>query len=239
MAPRSAVVLAGGLGTRLRSVVDTVPKPMAPISGRPFLNYLLDYWIEQGIECFVLSVGYRYAIIQEHFGDRYRGCEVRYAVEREPLGTGGGLLLANGQLDPAEEAFLLINGDTYFAVDLARLDRFARQHHADWCLSLFRATEANRYGGVELSGDGRIAALASQRGQLGDLADGGVSWVRRRCLESFPSPPGQALSLESQLLPKLLHEGAKLMGLECSGRFIDIGVPLDYARAGDCLSGVL
>ena len=112
----SAVILAGGLGTRLRSVVSDVPKPMAPVGGRPFLEYQLEYWINQGISRFVLSVGYRHEAITEHFGSRYKGVELEYAVEEQPLGTGGGLLLAAEKLKQ-DTPFLLLNKDTYFKTD--------------------------------------------------------------------------------------------------------------------------
>src|SRR5207249_9185779 len=89
---REAIVLAGGLGARLRSAVEDVPKPMAPIGGRPFLEYLLDHCVDQGIGRFTLSVGYRHEAITSHFGNAYRGKALRYAVEESPLGTGGALL---------------------------------------------------------------------------------------------------------------------------------------------------
>jgi D-glycero-alpha-D-manno-heptose 1-phosphate guanylyltransferase len=120
----SAIILAGGLGTRLRSAVPDLPKPMAPIAGRPFLAYQLDYWIRQGVDRFVLSVGYRHESIMAYFGAAYRGIAVDYSVEQTPLGTGGGLLLALERLDGGQRPFLLLNGDTYFEVDLATLSAF-------------------------------------------------------------------------------------------------------------------
>lgn len=236
MSVTTAVILAGGLGTRLRSVVSDVPKPMAPINGRPFLEWLMDYWIEQGISRFVLSVGYQCQVITEHFGSSYRGAAVAYAIEHERLGTGGGLLLAQEQLQD-EEAFVLLNGDTFFAVQLATLDGFARQHDADWTLSLFRASEANRYMGLELDDGQRIVSLASQRGLPGCLANGGVYWVRRRSLSALPFQAGQAVSLEDELLPALLDGGAAMLGLAADGAFIDIGIPQDYHRAHAVLAG--
>ena len=164
---RTAVVLAGGLGTRLRSAVPDLPKPMAPVAGRPFLEHLLDRWIAQGIDRFVLSVAYRHEIIQAHFGGRYRTARIDYVVEPAPLGTGGALLLAMSALDP-EVPFLMLNGDTYFAVDLARLDDFARAHDAEWCFSLFRANEAGRYMGMQVESDGRIVALKSNTDDVED-----------------------------------------------------------------------
>jgi len=114
-----AVVLAGGLGTRLRAAVSDVPKPMAPVQGRPFLERLLDYWIGQGVQRAVLAVGYMHETVRKHFGEQYRNCAIDYSVEQQPLGTGGALVqtlpLVQGK------TFLVLNGDTYFAVPLAKL----------------------------------------------------------------------------------------------------------------------
>lgn len=235
MKTRTAVILAGGLGTRLRSVVTDVPKPMAPIEGRPFLEYLLDYWIDQGIERFILSVGYRSEVIIDHFGNGYRQVPIAYAFESQPLGTGGGLLQALEHLTEGEESFLLLNGDTWFALDLMAFQQFAEQHRAGVCLALFRASEADRYMGIDIDTDGHIHRFASQRGQLGALANGGVYWVRRTSLNHLDYQPGQVLSLEEQLLPKLMDNGTPLLGFETSGSFIDIGLPHDYHRAGALL----
>src|SRR5690349_16571222 len=102
----TAIILAGGLGTRLRSVVADVPKPMAPIAGRPFLAYQIEYWIAQGVQRFILSVGYKHEIIMDYFGDRYQGAEIEYAIELLPLGTGGGFLQATKKIN-STEPFLL------------------------------------------------------------------------------------------------------------------------------------
>jgi D-glycero-alpha-D-manno-heptose 1-phosphate guanylyltransferase len=175
----SAVILAGGLGTRLRSVVSDVPKPMAPVGGRPFLEYQLEYWINQGISRFVLSVGYRHEAITEHFGSRYKGVELEYAVEEQPLGTGGGLLLAAEKLKQ-DTPFLLLNGDTYFEADWNVLDACAVEHNADWCFSLFKTIEKGRYMGIEMSDQGLITSLKSGVEQGPCLANGGVYWVHPR-----------------------------------------------------------
>src|SRR5262245_49936719 len=118
-----AIVLAGGLGTRLRATIGDIPKPLAPVRGRPFLEYLLAYWIGQGVTSFILSVGYRSEMITGHFGASFRGAAIDYAVEDRPLGTGGGLLLATTRL-AADDPFLVLNGDTYFEVPLAALLKF-------------------------------------------------------------------------------------------------------------------
>lgn len=231
----SAVILAGGLGTRLRSVVPELPKPMAPIRCRPFLEYLLDYWITQGISRFVLSVGYRHMAITEHFGSRYKGVQLEYAVEEQPLGTGGGFLLAAEKLDHGEP-FLLLNGDTYFEANWNVLDAFAVQHDADWCFSLFRTSEKGRYLGIETSSQGQIMSLKSGVEQGPRLANGGVYWVHPRTL-SRAQASRKKLSLEDDLFPDALAAGRQLFGVEFSGIFIDIGVPEDFYRAPSVLAG--
>ncbi|MFI3185334.1 MAG: sugar phosphate nucleotidyltransferase [Methylococcaceae bacterium] len=226
----SAIILAGGLGTRLRSAVPDLPKPMAPISGRPFLEHLLDYWIKQGISHFVLSVGYRYEVIIDHFGNSYKDVPLDYVIEEIPLGTGGGLLLAAEKVSQ-NEPFLLLNGDTYFAVDLKALIEFSLANDADWCFSLFRANEVGRYMGMDISPLGQITSLKSGTGQPGRLANGGVYWVNPRALFSGDFSPGDKLSLEDDIFLTAMTLGQRLLGIEFSGTFIDIGVPDDYYRA--------
>lgn len=226
----SAVILAGGLGTRLRSTVPDLPKPMAPISGRPFLEYLLDYWITQGVDRFVLSVGYRYQVITDHFGDNYKGASVDYVVETEPLGTGGGVLLAADKIG-GDKPFLLLNGDTYFAVDLKTLVEFSSANNADWCFSLFRTNEEGRYMGMDVSPQGLITSLKSGTGRPGRLANGGVYWVSPSALADGKFLPGEKASLEDDIFQSAMASGQRLLGIEFSGTFIDIGVPEDYHRA--------
>lgn len=231
----AAVVLAGGLGTRLRSVVSDVPKPMAPINGKPFLEYQLDYWIAQGVNHFVLSVGYLSEIIHGHFGESYQGVKIQYAIESEPMGTGGGLLLAASKLE-AHRSFLVLNGDTFFEVQLEKLKNFHRQHHSMWTFSLFRTDETTRYMGMKISESGEVNSLrAGQKETTNVLANGGVYLVDRRALEVCEKSVGQKASLENDILVDLLEKKAGLFGYECNGRFIDIGVPEDYFRAAELL----
>jgi D-glycero-alpha-D-manno-heptose 1-phosphate guanylyltransferase len=155
-----AIILAGGLGTRLRQTVPDVPKPMAPIRGRPFLEYQIAYWANQGIERFVLSVGYRHEIIEQHFGWCYGSTKIDYAVEATPLGTGGGLLVAMSKIR-SNGPWLVLNGDTFFEVKLDELAHFHADKRAEVTLSLHAIADNTRYTGVELTGDQRIARLSA------------------------------------------------------------------------------
>lgn len=237
---QSAIILAGGLGTRLRSAVPDLPKPMAPIGGRPFLEHQMDYWIAQGINHFVIAVGYRHEAITGHFGNAYRGAAIDYVVETTPLGTGGGVLLALEKVSP-DRPFLLLNGDTYFSVDLGRLEAFAQRHESDWCFSLFRTSETSRYLGMGISPEGRVTELKSSRDGDECLANGGVYWIRPQALQALCAAdgklaPGAAASLENDLFPLAFTAGQRMFGLEFPGSFIDIGIPGDYHRAASVLN---
>ena len=228
----TAIILAGGMGTRLRSAVPDLPKPMAPVNGRPFLEHQMDYWIEQGVSRFVVSVGHMKEVIMDHFGADYRLTPLTYAIEDEPLGTGGGLLLAAQGIN---EPFLVLNGDTFFEVDLAELLKFHTEHFSEWTFSLFRANEAGRYMGMDVKADGEIASLKSGTGAPGRLANGGAYLISPTVLAKAKLVPGQKLSLEDGVIPAFVTQGGKLYGLEFSGAFLDIGLPKDYFRAAEVL----
>lgn len=232
----TAVVLAGGLGTRLRSAVPDLPKPMAPVAGRPFLEYQFDYWIGQGVRRFLLSVGYLHEIVVGHFGRSYRGAEIDYVIETAPLGTGGGVLMAADGL-ARDVPFLLLNGDTYFEAGLKPLTEFAQSNDADCCFSLFRTSEQGRYMGMEISPAGRVLALKAGAARPERLANGGVYWVHPRVLGGGRFKAGDKCSLEDDLFPDALAAGRRLFGVEFPGSFIDIGVPEDYRRAPAVLAG--
>jgi D-glycero-alpha-D-manno-heptose 1-phosphate guanylyltransferase len=217
-----AVVLAGGLGTRLRAAVSDVPKPMAPVGGRPFLERLLDYWIAQGVRRAVLAVGYMHDRIRQHFGDEYRGCAIAYSVEDQPLGTGGALLHALPLVK--SNTFLALNGDTYFAVPLEALADFHRQRDADVSMSLFRSDNP-RYTGVSLNPDGRVTGFGGA-----GLVNGGVFLFRRAALEGLPA---KVASLEKDVLPGM--KGA-IYGCVFDVPFVDIGLPEDWRAAANIIT---
>lgn len=228
----SAIILAGGLGTRLRSAVPDVPKPMAPVAGRPFLEYQLDYWLRQGVQRFVLSVGYKHEVIERHFGSAYKGASIRYAREERPLGTGGGLLLAADTICGCAP-WLVLNGDTFFDVSLPALQSFHETHQADMTLSLFKLARNARYTSVAVDMEQRITQLDASDAKEDILINGGVYLVGRNLFEGLAYRAGEPVSLESDILRQALARGKRLFGYATGGRFIDIGVPEDYARAAE------
>ena len=231
-----AIVLAGGLGTRLRSAVPDLPKPLAPIGNRPFLSYLMDFWIAQGVDHFILSVGYKHEIIQKQFGTHYKSAAIDYAVETVPLGTGGGLLLSLKKLR-STEALLVLNGDTFFEVNRADILNHHSACDADITLSLVKVLENKRYSGVLLDEQGWVRSLEkrSDTSEI-NLANGGVYLMEPDLLSEYQNDPPQKCSLEDDLLPDLLQKNKRIAGFVSQENFIDIGIPEDYCRATEILS---
>ena len=225
----TAIILAGGLGTRLRSVVSDLPKPMAPILGRPFLEYLMDYWIKQGISRFIISVGYKSNVIIKHFGSSYQGANVEYSIENVPLGTGGAMLLASQGLS---ESFLVINGDTFIDIDLGKMLNFHGEVKSDWTMALIQSSNSVRYMGVDILDDGRVSSIKSNT----NLANGGVYLIDPNAVERHKEAQNKKISLEDDLLPQLILNNGSLYGFESFGSFIDIGIPEDYERAVNILN---
>ena len=224
-----AIILAGGLGTRLASVVDDRPKAMAPIGGRPFLHYLLLALSAQGFDDVVLCVGHRAEQIESHFGSGGQlGVRLRYSVETEPLGTAGALKLAEPLLDA--DQYLVTNGDSYLRAGYAPLFEALHDTRAQAVLALHRAIDAGRYGTVERAVGGRITSFVEKNvGHDGGraLINAGLYAIRRSVIEEIAAGP--PASLERDVLPVLAASG-QLYGVELAGPFIDIGVPDDYRR---------
>lgn len=216
------VILAGGLGTRLRSSCPDLPKPMAPIHGTPFLEYLMGYWIKEGITHFILSVGYLHQKIIDHFGPSFNGIPITYVIEKELLGTGGGLLLALSSLKDLLSPFLVLNGDTFFEVPLSPLLAFQKQTHSPCTLSLAAVPDNSRYDGVKKEESGLITSLSSKE----RLINGGCYLFLAKAL----SPFSRKCSLEKEILPYLIQK-KQCYGLPLDGTFIDIGIPKDYNKS--------
>ena len=228
----TAIILAGGLGTRLKVAVPDLPKPMAPLFDRPFLEYLMDYWIKQGVNHFILSVGYKKEVIMSHFYDEYHGASIEYSIEEIPLGTGGGLLNAAQKLS---DPFLVLNGDTFIEIDLNKMIDFHYDKRSDWTLSVVKLNRSDRYMGIEMTDNGEIVSLDSFHDQDFQLANGGAYLINPSVIEKMEWKLDINISLENELLPAFVSSSGVLCGIKCSGKFIDIGVPEDYIRAQEIL----
>ncbi len=219
---RNAIILAGGLGLRLRKLVKDIPKPMAPIAGKPFLEYLMLQLVTWGINEVILSIGYRGDVIKSYFGNGDKiGIKIRYAEEKEPLGTAGALKMAAGLLD--EEDCIVMNGDSFLDIEFDVLIDFHWVSNAKVSMGLVDVNDASRYGRVVVDNNGSVVGFAEKGTSGAGTINGGVYVVNREIVKSIPSG---VVSLEKDVLPLLTRRG--LYGRVAAGFFMDIGVPEDY-----------
>ena len=225
-----AIVLAGGLGTRLRGVVDDIPKPMAPVQGRPFLALVLDQLFDSGFHTAIVAAGYRHEAIRSYFGEQYRGIALVWSVESEPLGTGGAIRLACDKAD-ARDVFVL-NGDTYLELDYrAMLDAHVGAG-AQISVAVCQVPDMARYGAVEVSE--RIVRGFREKGQSGPgWINGGTYLLGPELRNRLPERG--AFSFEQELLAPEV-QSIRPLAFPTTGLFIDIGIPEDYARAQEIFS---
>jgi D-glycero-alpha-D-manno-heptose 1-phosphate guanylyltransferase len=227
-----AVMLVGGLGTRLRSVVPSTPKVLASIGERSFLELLVRQLRAQGIHRFVMCTGYLAEQIESRFGDgRLWDVSIEYSREELPLGTGGALKLAQRYLRDVGE-FLVLNGDSFLEINLQDLMAFQRGHaDAIATMAVLRVPNASRYGTVDVDTNNRVVGFVEKTGnEMPGLVNGGIYVFNQSVLEHIPE--GTA-SLEKDVFPRLLQRG--VYAQEQHGTFIDIGTPADYARAQQLL----
>ncbi len=225
-----AIVLVGGLGTRLRSVVADLPKPLAPVAGRPFLAHLLDQLAAGGLRRVILATGYLAEQIEQVIGSRWAGMDIAYSREPEPLGTGGAILRAANLLQG--EGVHLANGDTFLRYDLHAIELMVYRADAALGVALADVPDVARYGAVEVSSD-RVTAFLEKDGQGPGLINAGSYFLTASGVANLPRDDG-AYSFEGQvLLPEALE--GRLIAFRDTSDFIDIGVPADYARAQNLL----
>ena len=227
------IILAGGFGTRLRNVVADVPKCMAPVHGKPFLSYVIEYFRTQGIRNFIFSLGYKHEMIIEYLERTYSSpildrplMTFEYSIEDHPLGTGGAIKKACTYCTC--DNILITNGDTLFAVDTEKVLAFHIVHDADCTIGVKPMKHFSRYGVIKLKRDRSVKNFSEKKYYREGLINGGfyVLNVRRFLHESLPDK----FSFESDYLEQLYHE-RKMYGLVQDKYFIDIGIPEDYARA--------
>lgn len=220
-----AVVLVGGLGTRLRAVVADVPKPLAPVAGRPFLAWVLDQLAQGGLRRIVLATGHMSGQVEQLVGRRWCGMAVEYSVEEQPLGTGGALRHALPLLDG--NGVHVVNGDTFLRYAPAALEQITRERGAAIGVALAEVADVARYGAVD-SVDGRVVAFREKGSHGRGWINAGCYFMTAETLASLPE--AQVFSLETQVLQPATEQGRVTAYTDTDG-FIDIGVPADYARA--------
>lgn len=245
----TGAILAGGLGTRLRSVVSDRPKVLALVRGKPFLAYLLDQLGEAGIRRVVLLTGYKGEQIEETFGNQYGGISLEYSAETEPLGTAGALRLALPKLFPEPAGtVLMLNGDSFCAADMTGFRAFHEQFHTNpkrergsdlspslalrvsvASLVLTRVPDTSRFGKVEVTPDDRVERFVEKQEAGGaGWINAGIYLIPQNLVEQIPA--GRAVSIEREMFPAWSQSG-KLRGFRGHGEFLDIGTPESYRAA--------
>lgn len=223
---KEAIILAGGLGTRLRSAVPDLPKCLAPVGGIPFLSYVIDYFNKEGIEKFIFALGYKSEAFEDFLRTKLPEKNYQLSIEQEPLGTGGAIKLACGKA--TQETVLVLNGDTFFRIRLQLLSGFHQQKGAQCTLSLKPMEHFDRYGVVECDEDQTIKKFREKKFYAKGLINGGVYALGVPAFLEAALP--EIFSFEKDYLENP-SPGRKLSGLVQDAYFIDIGIPEDYERA--------
>jgi D-glycero-alpha-D-manno-heptose 1-phosphate guanylyltransferase len=223
---QQAIILAGGLGTRLRSAVPDLPKCMAPVAGKPFLDHVITYFSNQGIKEYILALGYKSEIIIDYIRQTHPTLAVKFSIETQQLGTGGAIRLAC-ELASTENV-LVLNGDTIFKIDLQKLSSFHEATGAECSVVLKPMHNFDRYGVVEISPEKRITSFREKQFYAKGLINGGVYSLNPAALLQRNLP--EKFSFEKDYLEAFSDQGT-IFGQVQDEYFIDIGIPADYDQA--------
>jgi len=221
-----AILLAGGPGTRLQSVIKDLPKCMAPVNGQPFLSYLIAQLQRNGIEHFIFSLGYKSEIVIDYLEKNYQSIHKTYVVEQEPLGTGGAIKAAC-QYAKCNNV-VIVNGDTFFNIDINKLILFHQHHKADCTIALKLLKNGSRYGNVIINSTGLVKSFTEKAQPGAGYINGGIYVLHVNSFLNEPLPV--KFSFEKEYLEKNTRV-KKLFGVKNNNYFIDIGIPEDYERA--------
>jgi len=217
-----AVILAGGAGERLRSVVNDLPKPMAPINGKPFLEFLLLQLLKWDIREIVISVGYKKEIIKSYFKDgKNFNVQIEYCDEETPLGTGGALKKCAGLI--IDDNFIATNGDSFLDINFNELVSFHTKSKALSTLGLISVDNSARYGNVEIDKNGVILKFAEKQSVDSGYINGGVYVISKKLIDAIPDGK---VSLENDVLPLFINKN--IFGMIVNGFFVDMGIPETY-----------
>jgi NDP-sugar pyrophosphorylase family protein len=220
----TALILCGGLGTRLRSVSGNSPKCLMKVNGRPFLLYLLDLLKSNHFQDVVLCTGHGHDQIQKEVGTEYKGSSIKYSRETSPLGTGGAIVQASQKLE--SEWFLVMNGDSYCSFDLNAQSLLKIKKSL---IFVHKVPDVSRFGAIEFDKQNNVLSFQEKNVQsTPGYINAGIYWLHRSCIDSLRR--NTFISMEKEVLPSLLGE---LQAVQCNHGFIDIGTPNSYARADD------
>ena len=233
MRKTTALILAGGFGTRLQSVVKDVPKPMADVRGEPFLAHLIRYYKLQGVTQFVLSVGYKAEFIIDYFGRTFESAAIEYVREDQPLGTGGAIKYALNHLTADWLPNLIVNGDTWFEPNISAFAAFSQTKNTPVCLSVKPMLLNDRYGSVLLGANDNISGFRAEPSNHAHI-NAGCYYIQPLLFQTILANYPDTFSFESNCLPNLAQAG-QLSAYICDAQFLDIGIPTDYAKAADLL----
>lgn len=222
---REAIILAGGFGTRLKSIVNELPKPMALIKNKPFLIYLLNQLHKYHFDRIILAAGYKYEVLESYFGSSYKGIELVYSVEKEPLGTGGAIFKASGLI--ASDYYFVLNGDTFFEVDFDNMERIFNKNKSGLMVALKPMINFDRYGAVVISDD-KVLSFNEKKFCEKGLINGGTYLISCNWLKE--QAPGNTFSIEKDILEKKVST-ENITYYISDSYFIDIGLPEDYFKA--------
>lgn len=226
-----AIILAGGFGTRLAHIVSDVPKPMAPVAGKPFLEYVLNDVVENGTSHIVIAVHHMRECIINYFGDSFRGVPIDYSIEEQPLKTGGAIKKALTLCE--EERVLVMNGDTFYKVPLKAMHDFSASSGKIITIAVKEMTDFSRYGKVDVDADGLITAFHEKQFCRRGKINGGIYDIERTALETYP----ECFSIEEFCFPEMLKI-KEIAAFLSNSYFIDIGVPEDFAKAQEDFKSV-
>jgi len=224
----TTVILAGGLGTRLRPAVADRPKVLASVHDRPFLTFLLDQIGGYGIGRVTLLTGYKADQVQHAMGDVYRDIRISYSTETAPMGTGGAL--RNVRPHVCTSSVLMMNGDSYCGSSLAEFARFHARRRADISMVVAEAPDCSRFGKVRLNEDGDIIRFDEKQANAGaGWINAGIYLLSTKLIDEIPTD--RPVSFEREMIPHWMASGRRVAGYCCDGVFLDIGTPESYAQA--------
>ena len=226
----TAIILAGGMGTRLKTIISDLPKPMAPIMNVPFLTYQLNYLKHFGIKKVIFSVGYLSEKIIAHYNQSFENINIEYSIEKNPLGTGGGIRMAMSNLK--EDLVLILNGDSFFDLNLEQFYNLHLEQKAEFSLALRYVNNSERYGNIEFNSSNQITSFIekNQLNQSGYINAGVYILSKKLYLQN--TKPNINFSIEKDFFEKQLNQ-LIIKGFEFKDYFIDIGIPEDYLKAQD------